>query len=323
MRTVAIAILAAVSIACTQPSAAQTGPAEVAVTTSDDVVITGEWPGPRLWRIRDADTTIYVLGTVSPLQKGLKWKSRDLAAALPSISRGLSGTPNIKISLVDVATMAFTRRDAVRNPDDGRLSALLDPATKAQYESLRASLDIKPKEIENWRPYIAGGILLDKAISKVGLTSRVNIDDQALDILRKKGVKVRSISQLAGKPLIKTLNDMKPGTDVPCFKAQLASAQNSVGLMRQRADAWAKGQAEKLRALPPPGDANACLAALQAGGVPAETLQEKILVDWVGAIKTELAKPGGVLAVGPIEAFDAPGGVFDRLRALGIVVEAP
>src|SRR5690349_18834515 len=43
----------------------------------DEVIVTGEQPGPGLWKITHGGTNVvWVLGTVGGIPKGVKWRSR-------------------------------------------------------------------------------------------------------------------------------------------------------------------------------------------------------------------------------------------------------
>ena len=56
--------------------AAATTTATVAEEVIEEVTIIGEAAGPGLWKIRNGDNTLYILGTLSPLPKKMTWRSR-------------------------------------------------------------------------------------------------------------------------------------------------------------------------------------------------------------------------------------------------------
>ena len=50
----------------------------------DEVVVSGEYPGPGLWKITRADATdghvLWIVGEPPPLPRRMKWKSKDIEA---------------------------------------------------------------------------------------------------------------------------------------------------------------------------------------------------------------------------------------------------
>ncbi|HEV7491247.1 MAG TPA: hypothetical protein VGO25_10600, partial [Rhodanobacteraceae bacterium] len=44
------------------------------------VVVTGEQPGPGLWKVTSGDHVLWILGTLSPLPKKMTWRSGEVEA---------------------------------------------------------------------------------------------------------------------------------------------------------------------------------------------------------------------------------------------------
>ena len=61
---------------------AQAGVAGTPVRSSDAQPAAILDPRPALWKIADADTTIYLFGTTHALPKGFRWQSAPLRAAI-------------------------------------------------------------------------------------------------------------------------------------------------------------------------------------------------------------------------------------------------
>ncbi len=292
--------------------------------TEDRVVITGATSGPKLWRVYDDDSEVFILGAVEPLRANLKWKSTQLNGVSKFATRGLTGEPKVSIDVLQVMKLMFTGGGkVVRNPDKVTLSALLDPKTKARYDAVRQRYGVDEKELERYRPYIAGLALLRRAMDERKLEGGNKIEDEGLSAIRRRGAPVKAVTRLQAKPLIKSLEAMKPGADLECFKAILDTIEGKMGVLETRADAWARGDLATLRATPAPPSGDICFSVLQAGGAPLEALSKQALDDWTATIKAELARPGTTLAVAPIDLFIEEGAVLDRLRADGIAIDGP
>lgn len=290
----------------------------------DPVIVDGSFVGPKLWRVFDDDSEVYILGTVDPLGKDLKWKSRQLDAVSKLADRGLTAEPKVSVDLLQIAKLVFTAGgDVIRNPDDKKLTSMLDAETLARYRAQLKRFKMEEKDLEKYRPYIAGSALFGRALNEVKLERANGIEDDALRGVRKRGKPVTAVTRLKAKPLIKAMENLKPGADIPCFKAQLTAIESYVPTLKTRADAWARGEVATIRATPDTDTETICYSALQAGGVPIETLRTQALEDWTAAVEQSLKTPGVTLAVGPMDLFIANGAVLDRMRAKGYEIAGP
>ena len=61
---------------------ADTAPAPVSDAPMEEVVVTGEHEGPRLWKVHKGDHVLWILGTVTPLPKKMIWQSDTVEAVL-------------------------------------------------------------------------------------------------------------------------------------------------------------------------------------------------------------------------------------------------
>lgn len=319
LRSLIAGVCAALSLMAAPVAAAQ-----AAHEDNDPVIVDGSFVGPKLWRVYDEDSEVYILGTVDPLGKDLKWKSRQLDAVSKMADRGLTAEPKVSVDLLQIAKLVLTGGgDVIKNPDGVKLSSLLDADTRARYRALLARYKMDERELDKYRPYIAGSALLSRALGEVKLERARGIEDDALRGVRKRGKPVTAITRIKAKPLIKAMGNLKPGADLPSFKAQLTAIESHLGVLKTRADAWAHGEIAILRTTPDTDTERICYSALQAGGVPIETLRAQALDDWTAAVERNLRTPGVTLAVGPMDLFIAPGAALDRLRAKGYEVAGP
>lgn len=286
---------------------------------ADEIVVVGERPGPRLWRIdTSAGGEIYILGTLQPLPKSFTWKTAQIDGVIARADRAMIGSNSVSIGIGAL----IANRKAIRNPNDARVSDQLDPATRARFHAVRAAYGYDDTDLEGWRPYVAGLILLDKAQSKAGLSRSLDPQDVTLKKVRKRRIPIETVTRIEAKPLLHALNAMPVGADAPCLAAELEAVE-SIAVMQKRAVAWSKGDVEALRALGERDDGESCLAGLQSGGVPAHRLRETIIADWTAALAKAAQRPGVTLAIAPMGPLLAADGVLARLRAQGVVIEGP
>ncbi len=78
----------------------------------DEVVVTGERTGPGMWHVHHGSAQLWILGSLSPLPKGITWKANEVERVLDSTNRVLVPKP-IEIGIVqntlvaDHGTQAF------------------------------------------------------------------------------------------------------------------------------------------------------------------------------------------------------------------------
>src|SRR5689334_10998387 len=108
----------------------------------EEIVVTGEYPGPGLWRVTRADDpaghTLWIIGDPPPLPKRLAWKSTAVEAVVLRSQEILQDTgvtmkPDEKIGLFKGLGLLPSALKARRNPDEAKLSELLPPDVYARW----------------------------------------------------------------------------------------------------------------------------------------------------------------------------------------------
>src|SRR5690349_16569476 len=77
MRRLALRALSGIVLACHAPAFA----AEAAAAPGpslETIVVTGEQPGPGLWKVSKDEHVMWVLGTLSPLPKRIEWRAAEV-----------------------------------------------------------------------------------------------------------------------------------------------------------------------------------------------------------------------------------------------------
>jgi hypothetical protein len=269
----AAALLATVALpACAQP-APQAAPA---ATTDAD---------PALWVVKDADTTIYLFGTVHVLKPGLSWFDEAVKTAFDS-----SGELVLEMVQPDQATMQGLVTSKGTNPAGALpLTQQLPEAKRAAYTAALTGLGIPATALDQYKPWFAAVNLSLIPIMKAGYTP----GSGAESVLSAEAKK-------ANKPVsgLETAEQQLGFFDALSQPAQLAYLSSTVEelpkvpeTMERMVGTWSKGDPAAL------------------GAIMNETLDDspevaKVLLfdrnarwaDWIGQ---RLAKPGTVfIAVG-------------------------
>jgi uncharacterized protein YbaP (TraB family) len=293
--------------------------AQTEAPASAEVIVIGEMEGPRLWYFDGPGGEVFILGVVQPLPKSFTWKTTRLDLILKRTDRVLVGENGVRIGLSDLVT----RRDAVRNPDGAKLSDQLDARTRERLVAQRQALNLPPDAFENWRPYVAGAMLVDRAYDRAGLGNKVNASAITLAKLKKRGVRPTNVFRAPKGDLVRALNTMPLGADAPCMDAYLKLAEQGVAVAQTRAVAWANGDVATLRATRDNNFALSCLSALEHGGVPVDKLVAQFKADWLKALLAAKEQKGVTLAIVPMSYLLNEDGLLAALAAAGVKVEGP
>lgn len=125
---------------------AQTAPAAAAVAPA----LRAPGDGPPLWVIRDADSTVYLFGTVHMLRPDTAWGSDKVDAAFDSASDVWFEVVNPD----DQTAMMTAIRDHGLSPERP-LSSRLSADEKARLDAAVRSMGMEPAQIDPMRPWFA------------------------------------------------------------------------------------------------------------------------------------------------------------------------
>ena len=328
----ALALAMAASCAFAQDAPPPEDPANTAELAT--IVVSGEQPGPGLWKVSSGDHVMWILGTLSPLPKNMKWQPKDVEAAIASADAVLDG-PRVKVD----ADVGFFGKIALLgsmvgvrdNPDHKTLQQVVPPEVYARWTTLKTKYfgAGRGRNIETWRPIFAAIELWNEAIKKAGLT-REDVSDVV-----DRAVKARKLETL--KPTYKVdvadpralVKEFKQSTmdDLDCFEKTLDRIDGDMDTIAARANAWATGDIARLRTLPDSDQRQACLDAITGTKIAQERgitdLPQRVESTWIEAASASLAKNRVTFARLPINELLAPNGYVAKLKAKGFTVEAP
>lgn len=239
---------------------------------------------PALWKVSDADTTIYLFGTIHILKPGVTWLDGPVKSAF-------DGSEQLVLELVEPGQDESSRiiMSKAIDPDGPLLTAKLAPEDAARYRATLTQLGIAPLSFEVMEPWFASVMITLLPIQKLGFDPEMGVEKSLT-----RAAKARNMPVLG----LETMEEQIGFFDGLPEKAQIAMLNASVrdaGQLRKFADKmvkiWAKGNPDALGAL------------LNDDIDDTPELTQVLLVDrnrrWADWIRNRLEKPGTVfLAVG-------------------------
>jgi uncharacterized protein YbaP (TraB family) len=311
------------------PSHAATSGAAPAATPSAAVVeieVTGERPGPSMWKISKDEHVLWIMGTLEPLPKRMTWRSKALEDVLAQSQEVLPSRPVFGFSWNPIAALRlyWQWRGMQKNPDHATLQTTLPPALYARFSALRNKYAPRDKEMEDLRPMLAALRLFEKGIDASGLSFNHQVPNAILKLAERRHVRVHRMTLPIDDPrgLLKEIGQIPVQAQIGCLETTVARLESDLDAMKARAAAWAVGDVDALRKLPLPDQQAACLATLSRSA-RFKDLNEKTARAWMQGANEALATNASTLALKPIYELLGQGGILERFRAQGYSVEGP
>lgn len=259
--------------------------AQAAAPTAQRAVVPAQGQGPALWVIRDADSTLYLLGTVHVLRPETAWGTAKVDAAFDSADRVILEVSNPD----DQAAMQPLIQQYGISPDRP-LSSLLTPAEITQLDAAAQTIGATAAQLDPLRPWLVGLSLSIAPLIKAGYDPQSGVDA----ILKAR-------AEVAGKPVsgletidkqVSILAGLSEETQLAFLRATLEEVETATTELDALVGAWATGDVASIERLGVTEMRNQSEEIYQALLVRRNT-------DWAGQIQTLLEGSGTVfIAVG-------------------------
>jgi TraB/PrgY/gumN family len=301
----------------------------------EEVLVTGQQPGPGLWKVtrpNDANGhVLWILGNHSPLPKKLSWRSTELESVLAQ-SQAVLAPVSVSASAGPLGgiTLLPTLIGVRDNPGGQKLQDVVPPDLYARWLPLKARYLGRDQGVESWRPIFAAQELYRAALKQKSLVPYDGIWPAVEKLARKAKVPiVETEIELKVEKARASIKEFKtiPLDDVECFARTLQRLESDLDLMRERANAWAVGDVARLRALAPVERASACIGVVLESSFMQQRGYGDVLVRaksaWVAAIEQALVKYPSSVTVLSVDEIMKPTGYVAELRQRGYEIEEP
>ena len=303
------AMLAASAPAAVQPRRAIEDP-EAAIV--EKLVVTARERGPAWWRVKDADTTVYILGTPGGLMPpGIAWDRNLLEQRMKGAHSVVMGAA-LTAGLRDLPALLRARSTLRSNTpmEDG-----LAPPLRARFVAARERLGKPADRYSGWQPVVAGQLLVQDAYAGKG---SIRLEDVVRDLARKHRAPTRGAARYPQTPFLNApVASLTPQVQRDCLEGALEDVDAGAQRMRRSFEGWAVGDVEA--ALTEPRSFDRCLLVLSGGA----NLWRSATRDNANDIAEALKTPGHAVAVVNLRRLLAEEGVIAQLEAKGLKVIGP
>ena len=262
---------------------------------------------PALWVVRDADSTIYLFGTVHLLRPGHDWMTPEVTAAFNSAE-------TLWLEIEDPTDQAAATPLIMQHglSPATPLSSRLTAEEFAELDRAAQTIGLSGQALDPMRPWLASISLSMAPLVRAGFDPEAGVD-----------VVLRQHALDAGKPIhgLETIEqqlmffaNLSPEDEVNFLRSTLDTFEESATLLDQMSAAWSAGNPDALYDLG--GDE---MRADYPGIY--DVILTRRNADWVDQIQEELAGSGTVfMAVGALH-LAGPDSVQAQLATEGVQAE--
>lgn len=260
---------------------------------------------PALWVVKDADTTIYLFGTVHLMPSDASWHD-------PTLDRALADSRTLYIELTDDDPANMTAMVLRYGMDATHpLSSQLSQSEAHRLDLLANKLGVPGgmQTLNVMRPWLAALTLAVTPLLKAGLDPKHGVDKQLKAQMSAAGKPVLGLE--TAEQQIRFLADMPRMIELALLRSTMRDADKGTFRLTELIDAWKAGDVDAIARI---GNDDMRLHEPK--------LYQRLLVQrnqvWATKIAAMLQQPGTVfIAVGAAH-LAGPDSVQVQLRKLGI-----
>lgn len=257
---------------------------------------------PALWKIADADTTIWLFGTIHLLRPGFDWLNGPLAQAV-------DGADEVVTEVLD-PTGAETQAALIRRATLSRgetLRGLLDAGRRARLEAALAQAGMPPESLDPYKPWYAAVALTSLPLLRRGFSTQEGVE-AAIGVRAEQHEHRRGALETVDEQL-RLLDGLPRTTQLAYLDAVVADFDRIDAEVDAMFEAWGAGDPEKLAQL---------MNAQEDDPALADVLLTARNRRWAAWIRQRLDQPGTVLVAVGAGHLAGPDSVQAMLAAGGI-----
>ncbi|WP_137679283.1 TraB/GumN family protein [Aurantiacibacter suaedae] len=270
-----------------------------------DPQVTAERPthGPALWKLAEADTTIYLFGTVHALPSDVDWYDGHIAAAFEESDELVT-----EIAMDDQLALTQALTGSAMLADGQNLREMMTPEDRKEYEQAMIDLGLPPGALDPVEPWYAAMNLSVLPLVQAGIDPAAGVDMT----LTRAGANKRKDALETLDEQVALFDDMPVSAQLTFLDATVDAVPEAAKSLRELIDLWVVGDAVGL-------------AAKMNEGLEDPALHQRLLTDrntnWAGWIEHRLAQPGTVFIAVGAGHLAGDGSVQEQLSKRGYKVE--
>ena len=203
---------------------------------------------PAMWVVKDADSTIYLLGTIHVLKPDTKWQTDKLDAAIAQSDTLWQELPTSDPMAIGMELLPLIMQHGYSQ--DTKLTDLLTPAEMQSLDEaakLTGVPGMSGVALNRMRPWNAALNISNSAVMRAGYDPLSSVDGQIEKKFGARGIKPNGFE--TARQQITIFADMTPEEELSFLRGTLQEYQNAPTEVEKLVTYWANGDIAKLNAL--------------------------------------------------------------------------
>ncbi|MCI4589137.1 TraB/GumN family protein [Sphingobium sp. BYY-5] len=260
---------------------------------------------PALWQVKDADTTIYLFGTVHVMKPGIDWFDG-------TVKRAFDGSDQLVLEIIepdDPSQLGATMSTMALAKDGVKLSDRLNDKARTAYQAAMESYGLPWQTFDMFNPWMAGMILSVAPLERLGYRNDLGAEKILRSAAQAAGKKVDALETVEQQ--VGFFAELPMAQQVQFLNATVDGLPDMEKEFGDLLTYWQAGQPDKL--------AKAMNESLEATPELAQVLLTDRNANWARWIKARLEQPGTVFVAVGAGHLAGKNSVQEQLKALGVV----
>jgi uncharacterized protein YbaP (TraB family) len=262
---------------------------------------------PALWVVRDADTTLYLFGTIHMLPKDLTWFGG-------AVARAFQASNELTLELLpqdDPAALAPLILKLAVDPSGRTMAQRLNRQDHAAYVAALERIGLPAAPLEPLEPWFIAITAASVLYAKAGLDPQSGAETVLTQAARRAGKTITAFETPAEQF---SFFDATPEAEqLAGLRELIDRPDQGLALLRRMLEHWARGEAEETGRL--------MNEAMKDTPATARLLLSERNVRWAQLLKQRLVRPGVVFVAVGASHLSGADSVPDLLRKAGLNVE--
>lgn len=196
---------------------------------------------PAMWVVRDADSIVYLLGTIHLVKPETVWRTDKIAEAFDAAE-------DVWLEASDLSDAAKIQAVVLKHGFDRAhpLSSRLEPEAKARFDELATAAGLNPVLLDPMRPWLAAITISMAPLLKQGYDPAQGVD-RSLEADTRSARKTLKSFETAEQQLM-IFAGLSPEEEMALLLQSMAEAAMAKDVLDRIEQAWAAGDIETLNA---------------------------------------------------------------------------
>ena len=202
-------------------------------------------PRPALWKLADADTTVYLFGTVHALPKTLEWKNATVAGAFDG-----ADTLVVEVAEAGDAAKALQPMLAMGTAAPGSVPPLADRLPgkdRSALKALVAESGFPPAALDRFETWLAAIMLAAPSITKAGLDPETGVERTLMKQARERHTAIIGLETMEQQ--LGYFDTLAEADQRALLDAVVKDNNSARAEFAKLISAWAKGDVRRLERL--------------------------------------------------------------------------